>query len=188
MVRCRTWFQDHLSWDRWEVDHRGLLPGPAARDPKLAHVATAGSHDHQQHCPGVHAPPLKRNPLYRADAASGGATAPHAAVDALSPLARVPPRSQAAWTLEEFSRRAVAPGARPTPAMQRALRASQPERLEFWLEDVTTPGYEALLRRKEQQERRWRSLRCAALTLATLAALALLAGLAAVAVKFWVKL
>ncbi|XP_028358209.1 major intrinsically disordered Notch2-binding receptor 1 [Phyllostomus discolor] len=79
----------------------------------------------------------------------------------LTELAEVK-RGQPAWTLEEYPRNAGDKGKLAALDLQ-TQESLNPNNLEYWMEDIYTPGYDSLLKRKEAEFRRARVCKIAAL-------------------------
>lgn len=63
-------------------------------------------------------------------------------------------RSQPSWTIEEFKRNSGEKG-KPLTALDLQTQDSlNPNNLEYWMEDIYTPGYDSLLKKKEAEFRR----------------------------------
>ncbi|CAB1354193.1 unnamed protein product [Coregonus sp. 'balchen'] len=65
-------------------------------------------------------------------------------------------RGAPVWTVEESE-------ARISPLDLQAQESLNPNNLEFWMEDIYTPGYSTLLRRKEANQRRTKACKLGAL-------------------------
>ncbi|KAF7648437.1 hypothetical protein LDENG_00156960, partial [Lucifuga dentata] len=63
-------------------------------------------------------------------------------------------RSQPSWTIEEFKRNSGEKGKQLTALDLQTQESLNPNNLEYWMEDVYTPGYDSLLKRKEAEFRR----------------------------------
>ncbi|KAM8972798.1 major intrinsically disordered Notch2-binding receptor 1 isoform 2-T2 [Pelodytes ibericus] len=71
-------------------------------------------------------------------------------------------RSQPSWTIEEYTHNAGEKG-RLTALDLQTQESLNPNNLEFWMEDIYTPGYDSLLKRKEAEFRRAKVCKMAAL-------------------------
>ncbi|KAL1007485.1 hypothetical protein UPYG_G00087440 [Umbra pygmaea] len=64
-------------------------------------------------------------------------------------------RAQPSWTIEEYKRNAGGEKGKQLNALDLQTQDSQnPNNLEYWMEDIYTPGYDSLLKRKEAEFRR----------------------------------
>ncbi|XP_005989637.1 major intrinsically disordered Notch2-binding receptor 1 [Latimeria chalumnae] len=79
----------------------------------------------------------------------------------LTELAEVK-RSQPSWTIEEYTRNAGDKGKLAALDLQNQ-ESLNPNNLEYWMEDIYTPGYDSLLKRKEAEFRRAKVCKIAAL-------------------------
>ncbi|XP_006142690.1 major intrinsically disordered Notch2-binding receptor 1 [Tupaia chinensis] len=79
----------------------------------------------------------------------------------LTELAEVK-RGQPSWTIEEFARNAGDKGKLTALDLQ-TQESLNPNNLEYWMEDIYTPGYDSLLKRKEAEFRRAKVCKIAAL-------------------------
>ncbi|XP_069898785.1 major intrinsically disordered Notch2-binding receptor 1 [Dipodomys merriami] len=79
----------------------------------------------------------------------------------LTELAEVK-RGQPSWTLEEYARNAGDKGKLAALDLQ-TQESLNPNNLEYWMEDIYTPGYDSLLKRKEAEFRRAKVCKIAAL-------------------------
>ncbi|KAM6201426.1 major intrinsically disordered Notch2-binding receptor 1 [Rhynchocyon petersi] len=79
----------------------------------------------------------------------------------LTELAEVK-RGQPSWTIEEYARNAGDKGKLTALDLQ-AQESLNPNNLEYWMEDIYTPGYDSLLKRKEAEFRRAKVCKIAAL-------------------------
>ncbi|PIO28990.1 hypothetical protein AB205_0154520 [Aquarana catesbeiana] len=71
-------------------------------------------------------------------------------------------RTQPSWTIEEYTHNSGEKG-RLTALDLQAQESLNPNNLEFWMEDIYTPGYDSLLKRKEAEFRRAKVCKIAAL-------------------------
>nr|XP_023669728.1 UPF0258 protein KIAA1024 homolog isoform X1 [Paramormyrops kingsleyae] len=62
-------------------------------------------------------------------------------------------RAQPSWTIEEYKRNAMDKSKLATLDLQ-GQESLNPNNLEYWMEDIYTPGYDSLLKRKEAEFRR----------------------------------
>ncbi|XP_004452772.2 major intrinsically disordered Notch2-binding receptor 1 [Dasypus novemcinctus] len=76
----------------------------------------------------------------------------------LAAVKRGPP----SWTLEEYARSAGDKGQLAALDLQ-TQESLNPNNLEYWMEDIYTPGYDSLLKRKEAEFRRAKVCKIAAL-------------------------
>ncbi|KAM5293378.1 major intrinsically disordered Notch2-binding receptor 1 [Ctenodactylus gundi] len=74
-------------------------------------------------------------------------------------------RGQPAWTVEEYTRNAGDKGKLAALDLQ-TQESLNPNNLEYWMEDIYTPGYDSLLKRKEAEFRRAKVCKIAALVAA----------------------
>ncbi|XP_004421944.1 PREDICTED: UPF0258 protein KIAA1024 homolog [Ceratotherium simum simum] len=79
----------------------------------------------------------------------------------LTELAEVK-RGQPSWTIEEYARNAGDKGKLTALDLQ-TQESLNPNNLEYWMEDIYTPGYDSLLKRKEAEFRRAKVCKIAAL-------------------------
>ncbi|XP_025293640.1 major intrinsically disordered Notch2-binding receptor 1 [Canis lupus baileyi] len=79
----------------------------------------------------------------------------------LTELAEVK-RGQPSWTIEEYTRNAGDKGKLTALDLQ-TQESLNPNNLEYWMEDIYTPGYDSLLKRKEAEFRRAKVCKIAAL-------------------------
>ncbi|XP_054858142.1 major intrinsically disordered Notch2-binding receptor 1 [Eublepharis macularius] len=79
----------------------------------------------------------------------------------LTELAEVK-RAQPSWTIEEYTRNSGEKGKLTALDLQ-AQESLNPNNLEYWMEDIYTPGYDSLLKRKEAEFRRAKACKIAAL-------------------------
>ncbi|XP_013983012.1 major intrinsically disordered Notch2-binding receptor 1 [Salmo salar] len=64
-------------------------------------------------------------------------------------------RGQPSWTIEEYKRNAGGEKGKQLTALDLQTQESlNPNNLEYWMEDIHTPGYDSLLKRKEAEFRR----------------------------------
>ncbi|XP_015274728.1 PREDICTED: UPF0258 protein KIAA1024 homolog [Gekko japonicus] len=82
----------------------------------------------------------------------------------LTELAEVK-RAQPSWTIEEYTRNAGEKGKLVALDLQ-TQESLNPNNLEYWMEDIYTPGYDSLLKRKEAEFRRAKACKIAALIVA----------------------
>ncbi|CAM9807275.1 unnamed protein product [Lampetra fluviatilis] len=95
---------------------------------------------------------MKSNPLYReVPAGPGGEADGHR-------------RGQPSWTLEEYTRHAKQRGKLSAIDLQ-TQESLNPNNLEYWMEEIYTPGYDSLLKRKEAEFRRAKLCKIAVLVL-----------------------
>ncbi|KAM4747460.1 major intrinsically disordered Notch2-binding receptor 1 [Rhinophrynus dorsalis] len=71
-------------------------------------------------------------------------------------------RTQPSWTIEEYAHNSGEKGRLTTLDLQ-TQESLNPNNLEFWMEDIYTPGYDSLLKRKEAEFRRAKVCKMAAL-------------------------
>ncbi|XP_022410280.1 major intrinsically disordered Notch2-binding receptor 1 [Delphinapterus leucas] len=71
-------------------------------------------------------------------------------------------RGQSSWTIEEYARNAGEKGKLTALDLQ-TQESLNPNNLEYWMEDIYTPGYDSLLKRKEAEFRRAKVCKIAAL-------------------------
>ncbi|KFV05071.1 UPF0258 protein KIAA1024 [Tauraco erythrolophus] len=79
----------------------------------------------------------------------------------LTDLAEVK-RAQPSWTIEEYTRNSGDKGKIAALDLQ-TQESLNPNNLEYWMEDIYTPGYDSLLKRKEAEFRRAKVCKIAAL-------------------------
>ncbi|KAJ7311078.1 hypothetical protein JRQ81_006676 [Phrynocephalus forsythii] len=79
----------------------------------------------------------------------------------LTELAEVK-RTQPSWTIEEYTRNSGEKGKLAALDLQ-TQESLNPNNLEYWMEDIYTPGYDSLLKRKEAEFRRAKVCKIAAL-------------------------
>ncbi|XP_061451678.1 major intrinsically disordered Notch2-binding receptor 1 [Rhineura floridana] len=79
----------------------------------------------------------------------------------LTELAEVK-RVQPSWTIEEYTRNSGEKGKLASLDLQ-TQESLNPNNLEYWMEDIYTPGYDSLLKRKEAEFRRAKVCKIAAL-------------------------
>ncbi|KAM7048396.1 major intrinsically disordered Notch2-binding receptor 1 [Molossus nigricans] len=82
----------------------------------------------------------------------------------LAELAEVK-RGQPSWTVEEYTRNSGHKGKLTALDLQ-TQESLNPNNLEYWMEDIYTPGYDSLLKRKEAEFRRAKVCKIAALVAA----------------------
>nr|XP_046245774.1 major intrinsically disordered Notch2-binding receptor 1 isoform X2 [Scatophagus argus] len=63
-------------------------------------------------------------------------------------------RGQPSWTIEEYKRNSGEKGKQLTALDLQNQESLNPNNLEYWMEDIYTPGYDSLLKRKEAEFRR----------------------------------
>ncbi|XP_061414286.1 homeobox protein prospero-like isoform X1 [Lethenteron reissneri] len=95
---------------------------------------------------------MKSNPLYREVPAGPGGEADGQR------------RGQPSWTLEEYTRHAKQRGKLSAIDLQ-TQESLNPNNLEYWMEEIYTPGYDSLLKRKEAEFRRAKLCKIAVLVL-----------------------
>ncbi|KAG2471126.1 MNAR1 protein, partial [Polypterus senegalus] len=71
-------------------------------------------------------------------------------------------RPQPSWTIEEYKRNSGDKGKLAALDLQ-TQESLNPNNLEYWMEDIYTPGYDSLLKRKEAEFRRAKVCKIAAL-------------------------
>uniref|UniRef100_A0AAY4EAL0 Major intrinsically disordered Notch2-binding receptor 1-like C-terminal domain-containing protein n=1 Tax=Denticeps clupeoides TaxID=299321 RepID=A0AAY4EAL0_9TELE len=71
-------------------------------------------------------------------------------------------RVQPSWTIEEYKRNSGEKGKLATLDLQ-TQESLNPNNLEYWMEDIYTPGYDSLLKRKEAEFRRAKACKIGAL-------------------------
>ncbi|XP_074151315.1 major intrinsically disordered Notch2-binding receptor 1 isoform X1 [Sminthopsis crassicaudata] len=71
-------------------------------------------------------------------------------------------RVQPSWTIEEYTRNSGEKGKLTALDLQ-TQESLNPNNLEYWMEDIYTPGYDSLLKRKEAEFRRAKVCKIAAL-------------------------
>ncbi|XP_006108825.1 UPF0258 protein KIAA1024 homolog [Myotis lucifugus] len=74
-------------------------------------------------------------------------------------------RGQPSWAVEEYARSGGDKGKLAALDLQ-TQESLNPNHLEYWMEDIYTPGYDSLLKRKEAEFRRARACKLAALVAA----------------------
>ncbi|XP_070766606.1 major intrinsically disordered Notch2-binding receptor 1 [Enoplosus armatus] len=62
--------------------------------------------------------------------------------------------SQPSWTIQEYKRNSGEKGKQLTALDLQIQESLNPNNLEYWMEDVYTPGYDSLLKKKEAEFRR----------------------------------
>uniref|UniRef100_A0A7N8XTZ3 Membrane integral NOTCH2 associated receptor 1 n=1 Tax=Mastacembelus armatus TaxID=205130 RepID=A0A7N8XTZ3_9TELE len=72
-------------------------------------------------------------------------------------------RSQPSWTIEEYKRNSGEKGKQLTALDLQTQESLNPNNLEYWMEDIYTPGYDSLLKRKEAEFRRAKACKIGAL-------------------------
>ncbi|KAJ3593981.1 hypothetical protein NHX12_006313 [Muraenolepis orangiensis] len=72
-------------------------------------------------------------------------------------------RGHPSWTLEEFKRNSGEKGKHLTALDLQTQESLNPNNLEYWMEDIYTPGYDSLLKRKEAEFRRAKACKIGAL-------------------------
>ncbi|XP_020487203.1 major intrinsically disordered Notch2-binding receptor 1 [Labrus bergylta] len=72
-------------------------------------------------------------------------------------------RGQPSWTLEEYKRSSGEKGKQLTALDLQTQESLNPNNLEYWMEDVYTPGFDSLLKRKEAEFRRAKACKIGAL-------------------------
>ncbi|XP_069567544.1 major intrinsically disordered Notch2-binding receptor 1 isoform X1 [Brachyistius frenatus] len=72
-------------------------------------------------------------------------------------------RGQPSWTIEEYKRNSGEKGKQLTALDLQTQESLNPNNLEYWMEDVYTPGYDSLLKRKEAEFRRAKACKIGAL-------------------------
>ncbi|XP_022074160.1 major intrinsically disordered Notch2-binding receptor 1 [Acanthochromis polyacanthus] len=72
-------------------------------------------------------------------------------------------RCQPSWTIEEYKRKSGEKGKQLTALDLQTQESLNPNNLEYWMEDVYTPGYDSLLKRKEAEFRRAKACKIGAL-------------------------
>ncbi|KAM3624931.1 uncharacterized protein V6R79_003944 [Siganus canaliculatus] len=63
-------------------------------------------------------------------------------------------RGHPSWTVEEYKRNSGEKGKQLTALDLQTQESLNPNNLEYWMEDIYTPGYDSLLKRKEAEFRR----------------------------------
>ncbi|KAJ8340357.1 hypothetical protein SKAU_G00349900 [Synaphobranchus kaupii] len=71
-------------------------------------------------------------------------------------------RAQPSWTIEEYKRNSGDKGKLAALDLQ-TQESLNPNNLEYWMEDIYTPGYDSLLKRKEAEFRRAKACKIGAL-------------------------
>ncbi|XP_054626927.1 major intrinsically disordered Notch2-binding receptor 1 [Dunckerocampus dactyliophorus] len=107
--------------------------------------------------PGVLRPPKAARESYLTEHHLRPAAPPHAKG---SPLYSGPRLSGPSWTADEYKRNSG-------NTLDRQAESLSPNKLEFWMEDVYTPGYDSLLKQREAAFRRAKACKIAALIAAT---------------------
>ncbi|XP_051985492.1 major intrinsically disordered Notch2-binding receptor 1 [Xyrauchen texanus] len=74
-------------------------------------------------------------------------------------------RSQPSWTIEEYKRNS-GDKSKLSPLDLQVQESLNPNNLEYWMEDIYTPGYDSLLKRKEAEFRRAKACKIGALIVA----------------------
>ncbi|XP_028258227.1 major intrinsically disordered Notch2-binding receptor 1 isoform X2 [Parambassis ranga] len=72
-------------------------------------------------------------------------------------------RGQPTWTIEEYKRSSGEKGKQLTALDLQTQESLNPNNLEYWMEDIYTPGYDSLLKRKEAEFRRAKACKIGAL-------------------------
>ncbi|CAJ1048704.1 major intrinsically disordered Notch2-binding receptor 1 [Xyrichtys novacula] len=72
-------------------------------------------------------------------------------------------RGQPSWTMEEYKRSSGEKGKQLTALDLQTQESLNPNNLEYWMEDVYTPGFDSLLKRKEAEFRRAKACKIGAL-------------------------
>uniref|UniRef100_A0A665T759 Membrane integral NOTCH2 associated receptor 1 n=1 Tax=Echeneis naucrates TaxID=173247 RepID=A0A665T759_ECHNA len=72
-------------------------------------------------------------------------------------------RGQPSWTIEEYKRNSGEKGKQLTALDLQTQESLNPNNLEYWMEDIYTPGYNSLLKRKEAEFRRAKACKIGAL-------------------------
>uniref|UniRef100_A0A672ZSJ4 Membrane integral NOTCH2 associated receptor 1 n=1 Tax=Sphaeramia orbicularis TaxID=375764 RepID=A0A672ZSJ4_9TELE len=67
------------------------------------------------------------------------------------------------WTIDEYKRNSGEKGKQLTALDLQTQESLNPNNLEFWMEDIYTPGYDSLLKRKEAEFRRAKACKIGAL-------------------------
>nr|XP_023662563.1 UPF0258 protein KIAA1024-like homolog [Paramormyrops kingsleyae] len=93
-------------------------------------------------------PKIKRNPLYS---------------DMQTAESWESRKSKPSWTVQEYDRH-------PVHSHLSDYLKEDPKDLSFWLEDLYTPGYDSLLKRKEAEQRRNKMCKMAALVIVSVLA------------------
>uniref|UniRef100_A0A8C9Z8B2 Membrane integral NOTCH2 associated receptor 1 n=1 Tax=Sander lucioperca TaxID=283035 RepID=A0A8C9Z8B2_SANLU len=63
-------------------------------------------------------------------------------------------RGQPSWTIKEYKRNSEEKGKQLTALDLQTQESLNPNNLEYWMEDIYTPGFDSLLKRKEAEFRR----------------------------------
>ncbi|KAK2919610.1 major intrinsically disordered Notch2-binding receptor 1 [Channa argus] len=77
-------------------------------------------------------------------------------------------RGQPSWTIEEYKRNSGEKGKKLTALDLQTQESLNPNNLEYWMEDIYTPGYDSLLKRKEAEFRRAKLCKIGALITAAI--------------------
>ncbi|XP_026039566.1 major intrinsically disordered Notch2-binding receptor 1 isoform X2 [Astatotilapia calliptera] len=85
----------------------------------------------------------------------------YADVRLTSPSAGI--RGQPSWTIEEYKRNSGKKEKQLTALDLQTQESLNPNNLEYWMEDIYTPGYDSLLKRKEAEFRRAKACKIGAL-------------------------
>nr|XP_019935269.1 PREDICTED: UPF0258 protein KIAA1024 homolog [Paralichthys olivaceus] len=72
-------------------------------------------------------------------------------------------RGQPSWTIEEYKRNSGGKGKQFTALDVQTQESLNPNNVEYWMEDIYTPGYDSLLKRKEAAFRRAKVCKISAL-------------------------
>ncbi|KAM8887800.1 major intrinsically disordered Notch2-binding receptor 1 [Synchiropus picturatus] len=72
-------------------------------------------------------------------------------------------RGQPSWTIEEYKRNSAEKGKQLSALDLQTKETLNPNNLEYWMEDIYTPGYDSLLKRKEAEFRRAKAFKIGAL-------------------------
>ncbi|KAM9318370.1 major intrinsically disordered Notch2-binding receptor 1 [Pholidichthys leucotaenia] len=72
-------------------------------------------------------------------------------------------RGQPSWTIEELKRNPGEKGKQLAALDLQTQEALNPNNLEYWMEDIYTPGYDSLIKRKEAEFRRAKACKIGAL-------------------------
>ncbi|XP_034437546.1 major intrinsically disordered Notch2-binding receptor 1 [Hippoglossus hippoglossus] len=72
-------------------------------------------------------------------------------------------RGQPSWTIEEYKRNSGEKGKQFTALDVQTQESLNPNNVEYWMEDIYTPGYDSLLKRKEAAFRRAKVCKISAL-------------------------
>ncbi|KYO21094.1 UPF0258 KIAA1024-like protein [Alligator mississippiensis] len=140
---------DNKDWHRKskEADRQYEIPQPhrGSKQPKDAFLIEQVFSPHPY--PASLKSHMKSNPLYTDMR--------------LTELAEVK-RAQPSWTIEEYTRNSGDKGKLAALDLQ-TQESLNPNNLEYWMEDIYTPGYDSLLKRKEAEFRRAKVCKIAAL-------------------------